>query len=70
MPENDRLNGCLNEIELEFMQRAATPRLLMKLDIQLHLTGLSLLNTISIVEIFGVSRARSTVHNWVHKADV
>ncbi len=70
MPDNDRLDGCLNEIELEFVEREPTPRLLMKLGIQLHLAGLSLSNTISILEIFGVSRARSTVHNWVHKADL
>ncbi len=42
----------------------------MKLSIQLHLAGLSLSNTVSILEIFGVERARSTVHNWVHKADL
>ncbi len=70
MPENDRLNGCLNEIELGFVEREATPRFLMKLGIQLHLAGLSLSNTVSILEIFGVERARSTVHNWVHKADL
>jgi len=49
MPENDRLNGCLNEIELGFVEREATPRLLMKLGIQLHLAGLSLSNTVSIL---------------------
>ena len=70
MPENDRLNGCLGEIELGFVEREATPKLLMKLGIQLHLAGLSLSNTVSILEIFGVKRARSTVHNWVHKADL
>jgi transposase-like protein len=70
MPENDHLNGCLEEINLEFVEREATPRLLMKLSIQLHLAGLSLSNTVSILEIFGVKRARSTVHNWVHKADL
>lgn len=70
MPENDRLNDCLNEIELSFVEREATPKLLMKLGIQLHLAGLSPLNTISILEIFGINRARSTVHNWVHKADL
>jgi len=70
MPENDRLNGCLDEINLEFVEREATPRLLMKLSIQLHLAGLSLSNTVSILEVFGVERARSTVHNWVHKADL
>jgi hypothetical protein len=37
MPENDRLNGNLGEIELGFVEREATPRFLMKLSIQLHL---------------------------------
>ncbi|MCG1001887.1 MULTISPECIES: IS6 family transposase [Halobacterium] len=70
MPENARLSGCLDQIDLEFVEREATPQLLMKLSIQLHLAGLSLSNTVSILEIFGVERARSTVHNWVHKADL
>ncbi len=42
----------------------------MKLGIQLHLAGVSLSNTISILEICDVDRARSTVHNWVHKPDL
>jgi putative transposase len=70
MPENARLSGSLGQIELDFVEREATPQLLMKLSIQLHLAGLSLSNTVSILEIFGVNRARSTVHNWVHKADL
>ena len=37
MSENDRLSGCLDEINLEFVEREATPPLLMKLSIQLHL---------------------------------
>ena len=70
MPENARLSGSINQIDLEFVEREATPRFLMKLSIQLHLAGLSLSNTVSILEVFGVDRARSTVHNWVHKADL
>jgi transposase-like protein len=70
MPENDRLGGCLDEINLEFVEREATPRLLMKLSIQLHLAGLSLSNTVSFLEVFGVDRVRSTIHNWVQKADL
>ena len=70
MPENTRLSGTLGQIDLDFVEREATPRLLMKLSIQLHLAGLSLSNTVSILEVFGVERARSTVHNWVHKADL
>ena len=70
MPENARLGGSIDQIDLEFIEREATPELLMKLGIQLHLAGLSLSNTVSILEVFGVKRARSTVHNWVHKADL
>jgi transposase-like protein len=70
MPKTARLDGCLDQIDVEFVEREATPRLLMKLSIQLHLAGLSLSNTVSVLDIFGVERARSTVHNWVHKADL
>ena len=42
----------------------------MKLSIQLHLSDLSLSNTVRVLEVFGVQRARSTVHNWVYKADL
>ena len=70
MPENARLSGSIGQIDLDFVEREATPRLLMKLGIQLHLAGLSLSNTVRILEMFGVDRARSTVHNWVHKADL
>ena len=40
----------------------------MKLSIQRHLAGLSLSNTGSFLTVFGIDRARSSVHNWVHKA--
>ena len=70
MPENDRLSGCLDEINLDFVEQEATPKLLMKLSIQLHLAELSLSNTALLLEIFGVKRVRSTVHNWIHKADL
>jgi transposase-like protein len=70
MPENDRLSGFLDEINLEFVEREETPQLLMKLSIQLHLAGLSLLYTVSFFEVFGVDRVRSTAHNGEHKADL
>lgn len=70
MPKNDRLNGCLNETELGFVEREAIPRFLMKLGIQLHLARLSLSSIVSILEIFGANRVRSTVRNWVHKTDI
>jgi len=70
MLENRRLSGSIDQIELGFVEREATPEFLMKLCIQLHLSGLSLSNTVRVCEVFGVQRARSTVHNWVHKADL
>jgi transposase-like protein len=70
MPENASLSGSIDQLDLDFVEREATPRLLMKLSIQLHLAGLSLSNTVCVLEVFGVKRARSTVHNWVHKADL
>ena len=59
--DNDRF-------ELGFVEREATPEPAMKLGIRLHLAGLSLSNTVLILEILGVERCRSIVHNWVQKA--
>jgi transposase-like protein len=70
MTEFGRLSGSIDQIELDFVEQEATPAFLMKLSIQLHLAGLSLSNTVRVIEIFGVKRARSTVHNWIHKADL
>jgi len=70
MPENASLTGRIDQIELGVVEQERTPELLMKLGIQIHLAGLSLSNTVSVLEMFGVKRARSTVHNWVHKADL
>jgi transposase-like protein len=70
MLEIARLSGDTGCFELGFVEREATPEPAMKLGIRLHLAGLSLSNTISILEILGVERCRSTVHNWVQKADL
>lgn len=63
--ENARVRKSLSLVE-----RKATPGFLMRLGIQLHLAGLSLSSTVSILDIFGVERTCSTVHSWVHKADL
>jgi transposase-like protein len=42
----------------------------MKLALQLYLSGLSLTNTVSILDELCVNRARSTVHNWVQQPDL
>jgi len=70
MANTDRLTGSSAGVQLGFVEREATPRELMRLSIQLHLRGLSLSDTVSVLENFGVERARSTVHNWVQKAQL
>jgi hypothetical protein len=50
--EYGHFSGCLDEINLEFVQREATAKLLMKLSIELHLAKLPLLNTVFFLEIF------------------
>ena len=70
MTEISRLSGGSDAIELDFVEREATSIEMMELAIHLHLGGLSLSNTVSILDRFGVNRARSTVHNWVQKADL
>jgi transposase-like protein len=70
MNEISRLSGGSDAIELEFVEREATPIELMELANHPHLGGLSLADTVSVLDSFGVSRARSTVHNWVQKADL
>ena len=70
MQEPDRLTGCSDFPELEFVEREATPESAMKLGIQLHLAGLSLSDTVSVLEGLGVDRCRTTVHNWIQKADL
>ncbi|WP_257300915.1 IS6 family transposase [Haloarchaeobius sp. FL176] len=63
-----RLSGCNDWVDLSFVERERTPRRLMALGIRLHLAGLSLSNTISELEKFGVNRSRKAVHDWVQKA--
>jgi putative transposase len=70
MAEITRLSGCSDWLELDFVERERTPSELMKLGIRLHLAGLSLSNTISELEKFGVQRSRKAVHDWVQKADL
>lgn len=70
MSESSRLKPPSTDIQLGFVEREQTPRELMRLSIHLHFTDFSLSDTIRVLEIFGVSRVRSTVHNWVQKAEL
>ena len=70
MPRISRLSGCTDWIDLDFVERQRTPERAMKLGIQLQLAGLSLSNTVSVLEELGVERYRKAVHDWVQEADL
>ena len=65
-----RLGGCSDWVDLDFVERERTPRQLMELGIRLHLSGLSLSDTVRELGRFGVKRSRKAVHDWVHKCDL
>jgi transposase-like protein len=70
MPEIDRLNRCSDWIDLEFVERERTPEPAIEVGIQLHLAGVSLSNTKQYLEMLGVERSRTAIHDWVQKADL
>lgn len=70
MAEIVRLTECSDCIDLGFVERERTPKPLMELGIRLHLAGLSLSDTVSELETFGVERSRKAVHDWVQKAEI
>jgi putative transposase len=70
MAEIARLSSSNDWIGVDFVGRERTPEPAMKLGIQMHLAGLSLSNTISILDGSGVQRSRKAVHDWVQKADL
>ncbi|MFC6723491.1 IS6 family transposase, partial [Halobium palmae] len=70
MAEISRLVGRSDWIDMEFVERERTPKRAMKLGIQTRLAGLSLSNTVSLLENLGVERSRKAVHDWVQKADL
>ncbi|WP_423998662.1 IS6 family transposase [Haloarcula salina] len=70
MPEISRLSGNRDWIDLDFVERERTPESAMALGIQSHVAGLSLSNTVELLEDLGVNRSRKAIHDWVQKADL
>jgi len=47
MSVNTRLRSSIDQIELDFVEREATPKFLMKLDVPFHFAALSISQTVS-----------------------
>ena len=70
MSRTNRLTGDTEWIDLSFVERERTPREIIETGIRHHLAGLSLSNTVVLLEKLGVERSRTAIHNWVQKADL
>ena len=70
MAEFDRLSRDTEWIDLSFVERERTPREVIEKGIRHHLAGLSLSNTVTLLDDLGVERSRVAIHNWVQKADL
>ena len=70
MAEITRLSGDSDWIDLDFVERQRTPEQAMALGIQSHVAGLSLSNTVELLDALGVDRSRKAIHDWVQKADL
>ncbi len=57
MPEISRLSDGSDWVELDFVERQRILEFAMRLGIQMHVAGLSLSDTISILERLGVERS-------------
>ncbi len=55
MTEISRLSGHRDWIDLDFVERERTPESAMALGIQSHVAGLSLSNTVELLEDLGVN---------------
>ncbi|RLM62785.1 IS6 family transposase, partial [Halorubrum sp. Atlit-26R] len=53
MPKTARLTECTEWIDLEFVERERTPREIIEKGIRHHLAGLSLSNTVILLEELG-----------------
>jgi transposase-like protein len=70
MPEFDRLNGCIEWIDLSFVERQRTPEWAIQVGIRCHLAGMSTRDASQFLDELGVRRSHVAIHNWVHKADL
>jgi putative transposase len=64
IPNNAILGGFWDEMEVDFVEREATPILFMNLNIQLHFAGLSLLNTVFFLKYLVFNAFVSLCRTW------
>ena len=70
MSEFDSLGGCVEWIDLSFVERTRTPEWAILVGIRFHLASMSTRDASKFLEELAVKRSHVAIHNWVHKADL
>jgi transposase-like protein len=70
MPEFDRLSGCIEWIDLSFVERRRTPKWAIQVSIRCHIVCVSTRDASQFLDELGVKRGHIAIHNRVHKADL
>ena len=70
MTEFDRLNGCIEWIDLSFVEHERTPKWAIQVASWYHLAGMSTTDASQFVYKLRVKRSHIAVRNWVHKANL
>ncbi|GGN94886.1 hypothetical protein GCM10009030_21680 [Haloarcula pellucida] len=66
MPLADHLSETLNEDNGDVWENERTPTPVRRFVVRLHTAGLSIRETVAILDLLSVDRSHSAVWNWVH----
>ena len=70
MTEYKYFSGCVEWIDLSFVERNRTSEWATQVGIRCHLAGMSLRDASQFFDELGVNRSHVAIHDWVHKADL
>jgi hypothetical protein len=62
----DLFKETLDEDSQDVWENERTPTPVRRFGVRLHTAGLSIRETVAILELFGVDRSHGAVWNWVH----
>jgi hypothetical protein len=63
LTEFDRLNGCIEWIDLSVVERERTPEWAIQVGIRCHLAGMSLRDASQFLDELGIQRSHVAIHN-------
>ena len=68
MAEFDRLKGCIEWIDLSFVERRRTPEWATQVCNRCHFGIISMISASQILNELAIYRSHIAIHNWVQNA--